>query len=140
MFPDHVTMALDATLPHLKENGKILMWLGVRNQNHFLQREIARVAAQNAHIVMMIKNQPWPNDPHWEGITAHVLDVGFPKERLLNCYRGMAPSPHDDNPLGLRNLVDFESAMRMKEKTGLAMLFDPSHTGGTVPNVYTMAE
>jgi chorismate mutase len=140
MFPDHVTMAMEATLPHLKEGGKLLVWLGARNQNHFIQREVARVAAQDPRVMLMIKNQPWPNDMHWEGIVAHVLDVGFPKERLLNCYRGIAPSPSDENPLGLRNIVNFESAVQMRQKTGLPMIFDPSHTGGSVPNVLKMGE
>jgi 3-deoxy-D-arabino-heptulosonate 7-phosphate (DAHP) synthase len=138
MFPDHVTMALEATLPYLKEDGKLLVWIGARNQNHFLQRAIAQEAAKDPHVMLMVKNQPWPNDKHWEGIISHILDVGFPKERLLNCYRGMAPSPADDNPAGLRNVVNFDSAMQMKEKTGVPMLFDPSHTGGSVPNVFNM--
>jgi 3-deoxy-D-arabino-heptulosonate 7-phosphate (DAHP) synthase len=140
MFPDHVVMARDAVLPHLKPDGKLLVWIGARNQNHFLQREVARIAAEDPRVWLMIKNQPWPNDPHWEGIIAHVLDAGFPKERLLNCYRGMAPSPNDPNPSGLRNLVDFDSAMAMKQKNGVPMIFDPSHTGGSVPNVFKMGE
>lgn len=140
MFPDHVTMALNATLPYFKPDGKLLIWLGALNQNHFLQREVARIAAQDPHIYLMINNPPWTNDFHWEGIVDHVLDVGFPKERLLNCYRGIALSPSDDNPLGLRNLVNFDSAMQMKQRTGIPMLFDPSHTGGTVENVLKMGE
>jgi len=140
MFPDHVSMAMDAVLPHLKPEGKLLVWIGARNQNHFLQREIARVASQDPRVMLMVKNQPWPNDKHWEGIISHVLDVGFPKERLLNCYRGIAPSPSDHNPEEFRNIVDFESAMSMKQKTGVPMIFDPSHTGGSVPNVFRMGE
>jgi len=140
MFADHVTMAMEATLPHLKDDGKLLVWIGARNQNHFFQKEVGRLAAQDPRVWVMIKNQPWPNDKHWEGIAAHVMDGGFPKERLLNCYRGVAPSPNDPNPDGLRNLVDFENAMAMKQKTGIPMIFDLSHTGGSVPNVYKMAE
>lgn len=88
----------------------------------------------------MIKSQCWPNEDHWKGVVAHVLDVGFPKERLLNCYRGAAPSKSDDNPHGFRNVVDFESAMNVREATDLPLLFDPSHTGGSVENVFRMGE
>lgn len=140
MFADHVSMAMEATLPYLKPDGKLLVWIGARNQNHFFQREAGRIAAQDPRVWLMIKNQPWPNDKHWEGIISHVLDGGFPKERLLNCYRGVAPSPNDDNPLGLRNIIDCESAIAMKEKTGVPMLFDLSHTGGSVPNVFGMGK
>lgn len=140
MLASHVTMALDATLPYLRPEGKLLVWVGARNQNHLIQREIARVAAQDPRVLLMIKNQPWPSDVHWEGIVAHILDAGFPKERLLNCYRGITPSPADSNPLGLRNIVDFDSAMAMKVRTGVPMLFDPSHTGGSVSNVFKMGE
>ena len=140
MFPDHVTMAMDATLPHLKDDGKLLVWIGARNQNHFIQRSIAQEAAKDPRVYLMVKNQPWPNDKHWEGIILHILDVGFPKERLLNCYRGEAPSQNDPNPMGLRNIVNFESALQMRAKTGVPMIFDPSHTGGSVPNVFKMGE
>ncbi len=140
MFPDHVTMAMEATLPHLKEGGRLLVWIGARNQNHFLQRAIAWEAARDTRVWLMVKNQPWPNDKHWAGIFEHILDAGFPKERLLNCYRGIAPSPSDDNPMGLRNVVNFESAVQMRTSTGLPMIFDPSHTGGSVENVFKMAD
>jgi 3-deoxy-D-arabino-heptulosonate 7-phosphate (DAHP) synthase len=140
MTPENVTSVMEATLPHLKPGGKLLVWIGARNQNHFIQREIGRVAAGDARVWLMVKNQPWPNDLHWGGILKHVLAAGFPQERLLNCYRGVAPSAADDNPLGLRNLVDFDNAMEMKSNTSVPMIFDPSHTGGSVENVLKIGE
>lgn len=140
MFADHVTMAMDAVLPHLKPDGKLLVWVGARNQNHFFQRDVGRIAVQDPRVWVMVKNQPWPNDKHWEGIISYILDSGFPKDRLLNCYRGIAPGMNDANPLGLRNVVDFEAAMAMRQKTGVPMILDLSHTGGSVPNVFKMAE
>lgn len=140
MVPENVTMAMEATLPHLRPGGKLLVWIGARNQNHFIQADIAKLAGQDDRVWLMIKNQPWPSDKHWEGIVEHVLDAGFPKERLLNCYRGVAPAGTDKNPLGLRNIVDFGAAMEMKQRTGLPMIFDPSHTGGSVANVLKLGE
>jgi chorismate mutase len=140
MVPEHVTMALEATLPHLNPDGKLLVWIGARNQNHFIQRDIAKVAAENPQVMLMVKNQPWLNDPHWAGIIQHVLSSGLPPERLLNCYRGVAPSYGDKNPEGYRNVVNFEAAMMIKQETGIPLLFDPSHTGGSVPNVFKVAK
>jgi 3-deoxy-D-arabino-heptulosonate 7-phosphate (DAHP) synthase len=136
ILPEHVSKVVDAVLPHLQQNGKLLLWIGARNQNHYIQKEIAALASQDPRIYLMVKNQPWPNEEHWEGIIEHVLSAGIPKDNLLTCFRGF--SPHGSNPLGLRNIPDFEMAMRIKEKTGVPMVFDPSHTGGSVPNVFEM--
>lgn len=138
VLPAHVTKVLDSVLPHLQHDKKILLWIGSRNQNHYIQRDIAKLASQDPRVHLMIKNQPWHSEEHWEGIIEHVLNAGLPKSNLLNCYRGF--SPHGPNPLGLRNIPDFDMAMRVKEKTGIPIVFDPSHTGGNVPNVFRMVE
>lgn len=140
MLPEHVTMAMEATLPHLREGGKLLVWIGARNQNHIIQRDIAKLAAADERVWLMVKNQPWVSEKHWAGIINWVLEGGMPKERVLNCYRGITPSYSDQNPEGFRNIVNFDEAMRMKEQTGVPMIFDPSHTGGTVENVFKMGE
>ena len=41
--------------------------------------------------------------------------------------------------MGLRNIPDYEMSMRVKERTGLPMILDLSHTAGTVPNVARIA-
>jgi 3-deoxy-D-arabino-heptulosonate 7-phosphate (DAHP) synthase len=138
IMPAQVTQVMDVVLPHLHQDGKLLLWIGARNQNHIVQRDIAKLIAQDSRVMMMVKNQPWKNEDHWEGIIEHVLGAGLPKENLLNCHRGFAP--HDENSLGLRNVPDFAMCQRIKEKTGVPIIFDPSHTGGTVPNVFKMAE
>lgn len=138
IMPEQVQTVMDAVLPHLGDNGKLLLWIGARNQNHIVQRDIAKLIASDERVYMMVKNQPWVSEEHWEGILEHVLGAGLPKERLLNCHRGFAP--HGENPLGLRNIPDHEMAMRLKEKTGVPVIFDPSHTGGTVDNVFKVAE
>lgn len=137
--PEQANHVLDTVLPHLGENGKVLLWIGARNQNHIVQRDIAKIVASDPRAYMMVKNQPWINEDHWEGIIGHVLNAGLPKERLLNCDRGFAPG-NDDNPMSLRNIPDFAMSHRIKQATGVPVIFDPSHTGGTVPNVYKMAE
>ncbi|HVZ58831.1 MAG TPA: hypothetical protein VG935_03715 [Patescibacteria group bacterium] len=136
LTPEHAEKVIDTVLS-VSKNGKVLIWIGARNQNHFLQQEIAKVAHKNSRVVLMVKNQPWPSLEHWEGIIEHILSTGFPKERLLLCHRGFAP--FGDNPLGLRNIPDFEMAMDIKQKSGLRMLFDPSHIGGSVEKVLAVA-
>ena len=138
IVPEQAQMVMDTVLPNLPSGGKLLLWIGARNQNHIVQREIARIIAQDPRVYMMVKNQPWVNEEHWEGILEHVLSAGLSKNNLLNCSRGFAPT--GDNPLNLRNVPDFAMTKRIKDKTGIPVIFDPSHTAGSVTNVYKMAE
>lgn len=132
IIPAHAQQVADAVLdatPH----GKLLLWIGARNQNHFIQREMSRIAAQSERIILMVKNQIWSNEKHWEGIVDHILEGGIKKKNLFLCHRGF--DPHGENPSNYRNIPDYAMSMRMKEKTELPMLFDPSHIGGSVANV-----
>lgn len=117
------------------EKAQILVWLGARNQNHIEQRRIARVLAAGAkHVTFMFKNQMWEDERHWSGIYEHITNAGFPREKLMICHRGFSPG-RMPNPEGFRNLPDFDMAMRIKEKTKLPMILDPSHIGGSQENV-----
>lgn len=137
LLPSHAKAVMNAVLPVLK-NGKLLLWIGSRNQNHLVQQQIAKVASQDQRVFLLVKNQPWTDEKHWEGIIEHALTGGIRKDRLILCHRGFRSNGH--NPLGLRNLPDYEMSMRIKKKTGLPMVFDPSHTGGSVPNVLKLAK
>lgn len=114
-------------------NSKYIFWIGARNQNHLIQTGIARVLKNEPSVYLMAKNQIWRDEKHWLGIVEHILAAGFPKERLLICHRGFMPNGH--NPQGLRNIPDFEMAMKVKTITGLPMIVDPSHIGGEVNKV-----
>jgi len=116
---------------------KILLWIGSRNQNHLIQREIAKIIKEKMPktVKLLIKNQAWGDEKHWLGIVDHIIGSGISPKRLILCHRGFS-SHGQNNPENLRNLPDFEMAMRVKEKTGLPMLVDPSHIGGTVDNVF----
>lgn len=138
IVPEQVTLVMEAVLPHLPKDGKLLLWIGARNQNHIVQRDIAKLIAQDPRVYMMVKNQPWISEDHWEGIIEHVLAAGLPKSRLFNCNRGFAP--HGENEHNLRNIPHHEMASRVRAKTGIPIIFDPSHTGGSVSNVFKVAE
>lgn len=131
---EHASMVVEA-LAHYGKNGRIIVWLGSRNQNHIEQQKIARILAGGPEgIHFMFKNQMWEDEKHWLGIYEHLLAGGFPRERLLTCHRGFSPGK-SPNPDCYRNLPDFEMAMRVKEKMGIPMLLDPSHIGGSRENV-----
>lgn len=136
LLPNHAKMIMDAVLPVLKK-GKLLLWIGARNQNHLVQQNIAKVASKDNRVILLVKNQPWTDEKHWEGIIEHVLTGGVSKNRLILCHRGFIPNGH--NPLELRNVPDYEMSMRIKSKVNLPMIFDPSHTGGSVFNVLKLA-
>ncbi len=128
---------LDQVLPVLG-NHKIMFWIGARNQNHEIQQDIARVCSQDDRVHLMVKNQPWCNEAHWEGIVDHCLSGGISERNLGLCHRGFMTDGH--NPLNLRNVPDYEMCMRIKEKTGLPIIIDLSHTAGDASKVQTIAE
>lgn len=131
---EHALMVVHA-LEQFGPDARMIVWLGSRNQNHLEQKKISKILATGPEgITFMFKNQMWDDERHWFGIHEHILSEGFPKERLMICHRGFSPGKAP-NQKGYRNLPDFEMAMRIKEKTGLPMLLDPSHIGGTRDNV-----
>ncbi|HEX8931575.1 MAG TPA: hypothetical protein VF810_00290 [Patescibacteria group bacterium] len=137
IMPEQAKQVLDTVLPILG-NGKLLLWIGSRNQNHLIQQEIAKIAASDRRVYLLVKNQPWKNETHWEGIVEHVLAGGIATDRLILCDRGF--SPEGKNPFAYRNIPDFAMAMRIKNKFNLPMVFDPSHSGGSRINVFHVTE
>jgi 3-deoxy-D-arabino-heptulosonate 7-phosphate (DAHP) synthase len=136
---EHAEMVACA-LEHYGQEAQMLVWLGSRNQNHIEQQKIGSILARgHKGVRLMIKNQMWECEKHWIGISEHILASGFPRERLMLCHRGFAPGKLP-NPKGYRNLPDFEMAMRVKAKTGLLMLLDPSHIGGSQENVFDICK
>lgn len=137
LTPENAQQVIETVLA-ASNTAHILVWIGARNQNHYIQQEIARVTAGDKRVYLMVKNQPWASEEHWLGIIDHALAGGIAPDHLFICHRGFAPMGH--NPLNLRNMPDYDMAMRVKEKTGLTMIFDPSHIGGTVENVIKIAQ
>lgn len=123
--------AIVDVMKNFGEHGKIILWLGSRNQNHFELRAIAKILADaGPQFFLIYKNQMWEDQKHWQGIGDHILKAGFPKDRLLSCHRGFAPG-RADNQEGYRNLPNFDMAMEIKVKMEIPMLIDPSHIGGS---------
>jgi 3-deoxy-D-arabino-heptulosonate 7-phosphate (DAHP) synthase len=119
---------IDGVLPHLGDKGRLMLWIGARNQNHLVQQEIARAASRDPRICLMLKNQPWSSESHWEGIHEHALEGGIARENIFLCHRGFTPPPGDKS--GLRNVADSKMAMSVRNKSGLPMLLDISHIAG----------
>ncbi len=138
VMPHHAEKVIEAVL-NATPDGKVLVWIGARNQNHMLQQEIARIASQDKRVYLLVKNQPWHNEEHFEGIVEHVLTGGIAKENLIICHRGFAPHS-SPNPNNYRNLPDHDMAMRIQEKYNVPMVFDPSHTAGNVEIVFKIAK
>ena len=137
LMPGRVTDLINGIQNNNGDPTKIFLWLGSRNQNQFVQKPIAKRIAKYApdNVKLLIKNEPWGDEDHWLGIVDYVVRGGLSPDRLILCHRGFYPW-RQNNPDNFRNLPDFEMAMRVKEKTGLPMLLDPSHIGGSVENVF----
>ena len=142
MQPQTIEPLLNSLSEH-NNSSSLIVWLGSRNQNHRIQTEISRrLMDSSISPLLMIKNQPWGDESHWLGIVDHVLSTGFPLSRLILYHRGFYPY-RVDNPHNLRNIPDFEMAIRVKEKTGLPLILDPSHIAGSqekVTKVINMAQ
>ncbi len=138
IIPSHAEKVIQGVLDATPK-AKVLIWIGARNQNHYIQQEIARVVGNEKRVMLMVKNQPWPSMDHWEGIIEHVLYGGIDPKQLLICHRGFTPNGHP-NPHGYRNVPDYEMSIKIKEKFGLPIIFDPSHTAGSVENVFKIIE
>jgi len=139
LVAEQAQAVMDQVLPALGPNGKLMLWIGARNQNHYVQRGIAQVAAQDPRVHLMLKNQPWHSDSHWEGIVEHALEGGIARENLVLCHRGFTPDVHHPNPSGLRNVADSDLAMQVREKTQMPMLLDVSHIAGAADKIEEVA-
>lgn len=140
LLPEHAEAVMNGVLGK-DGNTRLLIWLGSRNQNHIIQRTIGSMIAGEPRVSLMIKNQPWKDKQHWEGIVDHVLSGGADPEQLILCHRGFAPMAN-----GLRNPPDVDMALHVKhdvsQKHGIdiPMIADPSHiAGGSPENVIDMA-
>lgn len=140
LLPEHADAVMEGILGK-DSNTRLLIWLGSRNQNHIIQRTIGKIIAGEPRVTLMIKNQPWKDKQHWEGIVEHVLSGGVNPEQLILCHRGFAPMAK-----GLRNPPDLEMAMQLKHEVSqklhmdIPMIADPSHiAGGSPQNVIDMA-
>lgn len=138
LMPNHVTEVVNGVAQSHGDTTKLFMWIGSRNQNHMIQRQIAeRVLNETPkNVKLMVKNQPWFDISHSVGIVEHVLSSGISPERLVYIWRGFKPHPSQNNPNNFRNMPEWEAAMLVKERLeGIPMIIDPSHIGGSAQNI-----
>lgn len=120
-----------ARVPH----ARLLLWIGSRNQNHLIQKDIGSVVAEKG-VELMIKNQPWRSKAHWAGIVEHVMSGGVSIDQLLLCHRGFAPA--EPAMSEMRNPPDVQMALELQQELGIPLIMDPSHIGGKSPIVKTL--
>lgn len=118
---------MEAVLTHVP-HATLLVWIGSRNQNHLVQRDIGRAVAGESRVQLMVKNQPWRDKDHWQGSVEHVLDGGALLAQLLLCHRGFAPWDKVTSPT--RNVLDLALALELKHQLSIPLIMDPSHIGG----------
>jgi chorismate mutase len=115
-------------------------WLGSRNQNHQIQQGVARLVKDRypRTTKVLLKNQPWPDEDHWQGIARHAQIGGLSPQQILLCHRGF--HANGNNPRGWRNVPDHQMAMNVATTLQLPMLFDASHVGGRPEAVIAAAK
>ncbi len=134
MLPEHVIKLTKEVEKRGGDPAKLFFWLGSRNQNHFIQKKIAKTVELKTpkNTKLIIKNQPWKSKEHWLGIVQHVLSSKIKKERLILCHRGF----HDEKNKKIRNTPDFKMANDIKKELGnIPMIIDYSHIGGNYEGI-----
>lgn len=137
LFPEQAEQVLNGTIGK-DSNARVLLWLGSRNQNHVIQRDIGSLIAKEPRVQLMIKNQVWKDQAHWEGIVDHVIAGGASPAQLLLCHRGFGPGTRT-----LRNPPDMKLALNVKHNVSQAqgreipLMLDPSHIAGKSPENVT---
>lgn len=128
LLAEHIDMAANEVFKnsHTAADEVVLWpWIGSRNQNQITHEAMGRAIQGEPRLKLMIKNQMWPDEDHWEGIVDYVVKGGADPSQLVLIHRGFAPGTD-----GFRNTPDFAMAMRVKARTGLPMIGDPSHIAG----------
>lgn len=121
---------VDAVIKNSSQDA--IVWIGSRNYNHVIQREIASAVAGEPRAKLLIKNPMFERRgtgrDAWLGAVEHVLDAGVNESQLILCHRGFQvdlPGYEAYRNPPLRDL-----AMDVKRRTGLPMYDDPSHIAG----------
>lgn len=136
ILPHQVDLLMNEVLGKLP-HASLLLWIGSRNQNHEVQRDIGRAVAGEPRVQLMVKNQPWRDKDHWRGIVEHVMHGGATAEQLSLCHRGFAPWDKSSSPT--RNVADMEMAVALKNELNIPLIMDPSHIAGKREAVKKMA-
>lgn len=117
---------------------KLLLWIGSRNQVHWLQQEIGSAIAGVDWVSVGIKNPMGPDEKHWLGVIDHLLSAGASLDQLLMIHRGFVPNAPDKN--GLRNVPNWKMVKSVREISKLPMIIDTSHIGGRFSQVLGMTK
>jgi chorismate mutase len=140
LLPKQAEDVLNGTVGR-DSNARVLLWLGSRNQNHLIQRDIGSVVANNPRVQLMIKNQVWKDKAHWEGVVEHVVAGGASSDQLLLCHRGFGPpSKRLRNPPDMKLALEVKDAVSKAHGRDVPLILDPSHIAGKSPeNVMRIA-
>ncbi len=140
LLPRQAEAVLNGTIGR-DSNARVLLWLGSRNQNHLIQRDIGSVVAKDPRVQLMIKNQVWKDQIHWKGIVEHVVSGGASPTQLLLCHRGFGPpSARLRNPPDLKLALEVKDTISRTHGRNVPLILDPSHIAGKSPeNVMRVA-
>lgn len=141
LIPEHAEMVMNAVLPYTLEQ-KVIMWIGSRNQNHLVQKQIASVIAGEPRAILIAKNQMWKDPDHWKGIIGHILSGGVDPNQIILCHRGFAPRTNEyRNPPDLDMALNVQHDLLKEFGVVFPMIGDPSHAAGiSQENVIKMAK
>lgn len=112
--------------------GNLFIWNPSVNQLGFNIQTMSEYLLRNESWFMGIKNGKWLGKSGlntWEGLTTYITGVEKIKHRIYLIHRGFDLERNISNNR-YRNIPKHNLAKEISKKTGLKLLFDPSHSLG----------
>jgi len=115
-------------------------WFGSKKSTGGHLAEWSVIIKDIPNLRVGIKNPPQKDPREWEGRIRWVLEAGIPPESIHLIDRGFAPQGRD-NPLGHRNLLNFQYSPVLQEQFHLGeTCLDPQHSGGSPEKALAILE
>ena len=141
MLPNELERAMEAV--HDLPDRKLVGWIGARNTNHKLAKELGALIKDEDWVELMVKC-PWaPDGEAWKGMVGYAMVGGANPEQLSMCYSGTLTF---DNG-GQRRVAAYEWAKAQKlevdgsygQRVKIPMLYDPCHIGKKRADIFGFA-
>lgn len=112
----------------------LFVWFGSKCFGGVDIRDSVKILKSIPNIKIGFKNPPNDNSREWQGRIAWAMNGGVDTDSFFFIGRGHDPQK-SKNPLGLRNLPNYEETISLAMHTKMGTILDPSHMGGTPEKV-----
>jgi 3-deoxy-D-arabino-heptulosonate 7-phosphate (DAHP) synthase len=141
-------MAISRALREVGGNQTVMVWNGARNTSPGVIKDNARAIMGDLpeETVYMLENPNDWDEEVWRGLLGHLDAVGFPRDKIIWCHRGVSVKGMQRNiqgvlnPQGFRNVPLDIQALQIANETGIPIIRDDSHIYGPPDKIIGLAE